>query len=151
MQDVSLCIIVLDNHPPCCFNCITLYLFQTNCEPCTMHFDHIGHLETIQADLKEILPHLNATKFSDDFPAIKLSVKEAGQNYRYTHMYTSIPDSVLQPVFDKYRADADMFGYDFEHYSSTWFWTVLYSWWLTIKGYITWPNEYWIIFYFIIM
>ena len=83
-----------------------------------MHFDHIGHLETIQTDLKEILPHLNATEFSEDFPTRKLSLGEVDDNFRYTHMYTSIPDSVLKPLFDKYRADADMFGYDFEHYMS---------------------------------
>ena len=92
------------------------YIFQTNCKPCSINYDYVAHLETIQADLKEILPHLNATEFSATFPTRKLSAKEIGNNYRYTHMYTSLPNSLLQRVFDKYKADADMFGYTFEKY-----------------------------------
>ena len=33
-------------------------------------------------------------------------------------MYTSLSDSVLKPIFLKYKADADMFGYNFNEFMS---------------------------------
>ena len=78
-----------------------------------MNYSYIGHLETIGTDVKEILPHLDAAEYIETFPAVKL--RQTGDN-RYAHMYTSLPLSVLQPIFDKYKADADMFGYTFDKY-----------------------------------
>ena len=78
-----------------------------------MNYNYIAHLETIWMDLEEILPHLDASKYTDKFPTVKL--RETGDN-RYVDMYKSLPMSVLQPVFHKYKADADMFGYTFDKY-----------------------------------
>ena len=81
-----------------------------------MNYDYIGHLETLRTDLKEILPHIDAVRFIKKFPANKL--RHTGDN-RYAHMYRGVSYSVLKPVFDKYQADADMFGYNFEQYMPT--------------------------------
>ena len=78
-----------------------------------MKYDYIARLETLQTDLMNILPHLDAVKYSNIFPAIKLHT--TGDN-RYASMYKTLSDSVLQPIFDKYKADADMFGYKFDEY-----------------------------------
>ena len=95
---------------------IMFSIFQAACHPCTMYYDYVAKLETLQTDLIEILPHLNAMRFKDNFPHSKFTSYEAKHQYRYAHMYTSLPDSVLQPLFDKYKVDADMFDYNFDSY-----------------------------------
>ena len=87
---------------------------QYGCEPCSIEYDYIGHLETIGTDVKQILPHWNALESASKFPAVKL--KKTGDN-RYAHMYRELPASIVQPILDKYKADADMFGYSFEMYA----------------------------------
>ena len=88
---------------------------QTTCEPCSITYNYIGHLEEIWVDLEHILPHLNATEYTKTFPEKKLKITG---DHKYAHMYTSLPMSILQPIFDKYQADADMFGYSFDKYKS---------------------------------
>ena len=78
-----------------------------------MKYDYVAHLETLQTDLREILPHLDAVKYIEKFPKVKL--RTTGDN-RYAPMYTSLPQYVVKPIFNKYKADADMFGYTFNKY-----------------------------------
>ena len=98
--------------------CSTL---QSGCEPCSIQYDYIGHLETIKTDVKQILPHLNAEEFVSNFPAQKLKNKSG--DHRYAHMYRALPSSVVQPILDKYKVDADMFGYSFDDYVPKESWT----------------------------
>ena len=79
-----------------------------------IQYDYVAYMETLQPGLDEILPRLNATDFRDDFPK-----SNANKKYRsgYLDVYHKIPLSVLQPVFDKYKVDADMFGYTFDEYT----------------------------------
>ena len=69
--------------------------------------------ETLDADLDQILPKLASLQIKDKFPHVHPN-KEAPPSYRT--MYYDIPLSILQPVLDKYKADADMFGYTFDEY-----------------------------------
>ena len=80
-----------------------------------MKYDYVGRLETLHTDLTKILPHFDAVELIETFPQIKL--RENGDN-RYAHMYKSLPEYVLKAIFDKYRADADMFGSSFNKYKS---------------------------------
>ena len=89
------------------------YPYVQTCHPCSAHFDFIAHVETLQEDVKEILPKLNATGFIDDFPHMNAGVEHSG---KYKQMYASIPEDILHDVFEKYQPDADMFGFSFDNY-----------------------------------
>ena len=83
------------------------------CEPCSIEYDYIGHMETLEADLKTILKHLHAEELKSFFPYHNF------QNWHkkdYAYMYRNVSTRVLQKVVDKYRVDADMFGYSFDKY-----------------------------------
>ena len=86
-----------------------------------MNYDYIGRLETLTEDLKELQPHIDAVNFTSDFPVSHPSMPKSGEyrHEKYAHMYRAMPYSVLKPVFDKYQADADMFGYSFDNYMPT--------------------------------
>ena len=71
--------------------------------------------ETIDAHLNNILPKFKAMNLTGVFPG-KL---HHGTRKPYREMYYDIPQSILQPVMDKYQADADMFGYTFDKYDLT--------------------------------
>ena len=73
----------------------------------------MGHLETLSEDLPYILKHLNATDLVDTFPTANRQDKG---NSKYQQLFLKAPFSALKPVLEKYRADADMFGYDFSVY-----------------------------------
>ena len=84
-----------------------------NCEPCDIEYNYIGRLETLSEDLPFILKHLNAADLAKTFPTNKMHEKGSS---KYTQLFLKAPFSALKPVLEKYRADADMFGYDFSSY-----------------------------------
>ena len=86
-----------------------------------MNYDYIGRLETLTEDLKKLLPHIDVIKFIKTFPVKQQSMPKSGEytHAKYAHMFRAMPYSVLKPVFDKYQADADMFGYSFDNYMPT--------------------------------
>ena len=88
-------------------------MLQGNCEPCSIDYDYIVHLETLSEDLPPVLAHLNATDLLYQFPTNKLNVK---RDHKYAAMYLKMPFSIMKPLVDKCRADADMFGYTFDAY-----------------------------------
>ena len=90
-----------------------LPVIQTSCEPCSIQYDHIGDMDKIQADLAVILPHFNATDLIESFPR---SNENKLKDFKYSDMYTNISAAVLEKVVDKYRADVDMFGYEYGDY-----------------------------------
>ena len=87
--------------------------YQTLCEPCSIDYDYVGHLETLEDDLEVILPKLKASHMINSFPE-----KNVGrvQSQKYKHMYFNVSYEILKPVLDKYRVDAEMFGYTFDDY-----------------------------------
>ena len=78
-----------------------------------IQYDYVAYMETLQPGLDEILPHLNATDLRDDFHKSNANEKYSSG---YLDLYHTIPLSVLQPVLDKYKVNADMFGYTFDEY-----------------------------------
>ena len=73
----------------------------------------MAKLETLGTDLDQILPKFKSVKLERKFPEVNVN-KGAPKSYK--KMYYDIPLSILQPVLDKYQADADMFGYTFDKY-----------------------------------
>ena len=78
-----------------------------------MRFDYIAQFETMAMDLKEILPKFGVYDFSKNFPMMNTGSTESSL---YKNMYSNISFSILQSVLNKYRVDADMFGYDIDGY-----------------------------------
>ena len=89
-------------------------MLQSICCPCSINYDYVAHLESLGEGLKHILPVLHGEEFLDTFPERKL--KADPSKSKYLAMYKDIPYNVLKPVLDKYKADADMFGYTFDEY-----------------------------------
>ena len=102
---------IINNIHWCYFT--SVIFFQSNCEPCDIDYDYIGHLEKIQEDLPFILEHFDALDLADSFPTNKL---HKGRKAAYADLFSNASFSVLKPVLEKYRADADMFGYTFHEY-----------------------------------
>ena len=73
----------------------------------------MAHLENLDSDLNVILPHFEAEDLKHKFPKLN---SNKGRSSSYQTFYHGLPSSVLKPVLDKYRADADMFGYTFDEY-----------------------------------
>ena len=73
----------------------------------------MAHLENLDSDLDVILPHFKSADLKKTFPELNRS---NGKNSTYTTFYHGLAASVLKPVLDKYRVDADMFGYTFDEY-----------------------------------
>ena len=89
--------------------------FINTCHPCSIHYDYIAHLETVQEDLPIILTRLNITDIAHIFSH---SGRGSTKSLMYKGMYTNISKSVLQNIFIKFQPDADMFGYSFDGYGS---------------------------------
>ena len=87
--------------------------FQSNCEPCSIDYNYIGHTETIARDATNILPRFKAEDFIHSFPQ-----KNRGKEnpHKYVDIYKSVSYSVLKAVMEKYQVDADMFGYSFKDF-----------------------------------
>ena len=92
---------------------ILFFSKQTLCEPCDIRYDYVAKLETLPTDLDQILPKFQSVKLKKKFPETNVN---RGAPTSYKKMYYDIPQSILQPVMDKYQADADMFGYTFDKY-----------------------------------
>ena len=95
--------------------CLSLY-FQYLCDPCSTKYDNVVHLEELSKDLDQILPRFNAMHLKSQFPEVNGNNKT---KEGHVSMYSDVPMSVLQPVLDKFRVDADMFGYSFDNYISS--------------------------------
>ena len=84
---------------------------QHRCLPCSMNYNYIAKLETLDEDLKHILPMYHADDLRSTFP-----VANARGGKSHKHMYKDIPFEILEPVLKRYEVDAAMFGYEFDDY-----------------------------------
>ena len=80
------------------------------CQPCVIKYDFIAKVETLADDLEILLPKMNASQFVGHFP------KRAMKTYGY--LYQNVSRSLLEAVKVKYRADAELFGYDINKYDN---------------------------------
>ena len=78
-----------------------------------MQYDYISKLETMDDDIKQILPKMNAKYLIGNFPQMNVGILE--QN-RYKNMYNNISKSLMEVVKEKYRTDAELFGYSMDGY-----------------------------------
>ena len=87
--------------------------FQYECDPCSIKYDYVAHLETLDEELDDLQSVYNVTYLKSEFP---VSNSNRFGKLQYATFYRDVPMSILQPVLDKYQVDADLFGYSFDDY-----------------------------------
>ena len=80
-----------------------------------MDYDYIAHIDKLTDDLPFILRHMNATDLTEHFPSNKGHVQD-DSNKKYKEYFLNATFSLVKPVLEKFRVDADMFGYSFADY-----------------------------------
>ena len=90
--------------------------FINTCNPCSVEFDVIVHLETVQEDLQILSSRLKVPYMMNQFSHRKHGLLNS---QRYKTMYANISKEILRDVFAKFQPDADMFGYSFEGFGNS--------------------------------
>ena len=91
--------------------------FINTCDPCSLDFDFIVNLETVQEDVPLIFSsNINAPYMVNEFPHSKPG---SLNSQMYKAMYANVSKEVLRDIFVKFQPDADMFGYSFEGYGDS--------------------------------
>ncbi len=85
--------------------------YEHMCYPCHIHYDFIGHLETLNEDFPYMLDVINSSKSVKTFPHSR-SGKRFLTMGNIAHYYRSIPNSVMFKLGQVYKRDFLMFGYD---------------------------------------
>ena len=67
----------------------------------------------MKEDITQIVPKINALYSKYKFPEANVGI--VSQN-RYRNMYDDIPPLLMKAVKEKYRADAELFGYSIDDY-----------------------------------
>ena len=85
-------------------------LLQEVCQPCKIKYDFIAKVETLADDLEILLPKMKASQFVGHFSKRPMMT--------YGYMYQNVSKSLLEAVKVKYKADAELFGYDMNKYDN---------------------------------
>jgi len=83
------------------------------CQPCRIHYDFIGHTETMAEDSRYVLSRLGIDV--DQFPHIGNGHNSSD---RVTEALAQLTKSEIQRLIEIYRPDFDLFGYtvNISHY-----------------------------------
>lgn len=87
------------------------------CEPCSIGYDFIGKLESIDRDARYVLDNvINVTTDSS-----KIYFMNSSENIHWTgssdekimrKYYDSLPKAALQKLYRRYKLDFEFFGYE---------------------------------------
>lgn len=77
-----------------------------SCYPCAIRYNYVAKLETVQEDLRHILPHLNSS-----VSHINHENSAHGYQQQYQDAYIDLPTDVFKALLEKYRVDMELFGY----------------------------------------
>jgi len=75
------------------------------CQPCRIHYDFIGHTETMEEDSRYALSRLGIDV--DLFPHYNVH----NSSHRVTEALAQLTKSEVQRFVEVYRPDFDLFGY----------------------------------------
>ena len=90
------------------------------CAPCHMRYDYISHLDPTKEEDKFLWDSvgLNSSSFQMSWVNGNLISSEDKSNKKedtLAKLYSSVPRSTLVQVYQKYKFDYEMFGYDFNY------------------------------------
>ena len=109
----------------------------TRCEPCFIHYDLIGKLETSETDLRTLTSRINQTMIKLSLwhnvnPEFATSLSQEDQNeearcnqqrYKYTETVKYLsqlrPQTIIE-LYKRYYLDFELFGYTLEELFQTW-------------------------------
>ncbi|XP_078683985.1 carbohydrate sulfotransferase 14-like isoform X1 [Branchiostoma floridae x Branchiostoma belcheri] len=80
------------------------------CQPCAIHYDFVGHLDTLEDDAKTILSAVGA----DDkvaFPARSSFYSHTSSEETVNHYLSQLSPELFQKLVSKYERDYNIFGY----------------------------------------
>ncbi|CAH1268445.1 CHST14 [Branchiostoma lanceolatum] len=80
------------------------------CQPCAIHYDFVGHLDTLEDDAKTVLSAIGA----DDkvaFPARSAFYSHASSEAAVNHYLSQLSPDLFQKLVSKYETDYSIFGY----------------------------------------
>jgi len=78
------------------------------CQPCQIHYDFIGHYETLKDDADYVLRKIGLLdKISFEYE----NPKRRGNSSRYMSYFTDVPPKRLEQLYQHFRIDFDLFGY----------------------------------------
>ena len=85
--------------------------FHEKCSPCTVPYDVIGHLETAKQDTKYILKKSGLHEAANDVKHAHVTKNGTSVMWRQ-HYFSKVPCVILKKVYEVYKLDFDLFGYD---------------------------------------
>ncbi|XP_068108021.1 carbohydrate sulfotransferase 9-like isoform X1 [Hyperolius riggenbachi] len=86
------------------------------CDPCSVHYNIIGKLETVNQDAEFVLKTIGAPQ-NLKYPNFKYPPDESRTNDVISSRYLdSLPPNLLRQLLQVYSTDFSMFGYD-DHYN----------------------------------
>ena len=85
------------------------------CMPCEIRYDYIGRFETLEDDAKYILHSIGANL---TFPSGSGSAPTNSSNdNKLFRAYQSVPPNLKERLYEIYKLDFQIFGYDYSKYS----------------------------------
>ena len=80
--------------------------YNVLCTPCDVNYDFIGETNTLSKDIPYILEKIKVTRLPKSIPG-----RYAGN--RTTHYFSDIPRDIINDLWNLYKEDYQMFGYNF--------------------------------------
>ena len=80
--------------------------YNVHCTPCAVNYDFIGEANNLSQETLYILDHIQAKILPKSIPG-----RYAGN--RSTHYFSDIPRDVINNIWNLYKEDYQMFGYNF--------------------------------------
>ena len=88
--------------------------YEDLCQPCSVHYDFILKLETVDVDLPQFLDKIKANRSLIE----NLTVRNTKRNKTFTGRiledFADVPKSVASKLYNVYKADFEYFGYSFD-------------------------------------
>ncbi|XP_078602836.1 carbohydrate sulfotransferase 14-like [Branchiostoma floridae x Branchiostoma japonicum] len=80
------------------------------CQPCAIHYDFVGHVDTLEDDAKAVLSAIGADN-KVAFPARSAFYSHASSEDAVNHYLSQLPPDLFQKLVSKYQRDYNIFGY----------------------------------------
>ena len=90
-------------------------LYTKTCSPCSANYTVIGRLETSRQDLEFILRESNLGQYAGEVEKQHETQGGPSINWRETY-FSQVPCSLLKDVYEMYKLDFELFGYDPEEH-----------------------------------
>nr|XP_045584105.1 carbohydrate sulfotransferase 11-like isoform X2 [Procambarus clarkii] len=91
--------------------------YYANCAPCDIHYDVIGTMETVKDDTRYILHKYQLGDASDDWWMNRHT--SSSSLHTAIQLFQRVPRELTLALYERYRVDFLMFGYDLAPYLST--------------------------------